>query len=227
MPTSSEAYSSIIIGGGAIGLSIAYHLAQRGAKKILLLERHQLTSGTSWHAAGIVGPLRATPNMTRLATYATHLFPRLEEETGQATGYRRTGGYWLARDPHRHDEFHRIAAVGEHVGLYPQMIDNARLKTELPCLNTDGITLTMAVPEDGSVNPVDLCMAYAKAAKQKGVEIREGARVARLVKTGDRVTGVEMEDGTMIHAETVILAAGAWSKPLAASAGLMLPLQAV
>jgi len=227
MPTSSEAYSSIIIGGGAIGLSIAYHLAQRGAKKILLLERHQLTSGTSWHAAGIVGPLRATPNMTRLATYATHLFPRLEEETGQATGYRRTGGYWLARDPNRHDEFHRIAAVGEHVGLHPQMIDNARLKTELPCLNTDGITLTMAVPEDGSVNPVDLCMAYAKAAKQKGVEIREGARVSRLVKTGDRVTGVEMEDGTMIHAETVILAAGAWSKPLAASAGLMLPLQAV
>jgi glycine cleavage system aminomethyltransferase T/glycine/D-amino acid oxidase-like deaminating enzyme len=227
MPTSSEAYSSIIIGGGAIGLSIAYHLAQRGAKKILLLERHQLTSGTSWHAAGIVGPLRATPNMTRLATYATHLFPRLEEETGQATGYRRTGGYWLARDPNRHDEFHRIAAVGEHVGLHPQMIDNARLKTELPCLNTDGITLTMAVPEDGSVNPVDLCMAYAKAAKQKGVEIREGARVVRLVKTGDRVTGVEMEDSTMIHAETVILAAGAWSKPLAASAGLMLPLQAV
>ena len=89
---------TIIIGGGAIGLSIAYHLAQRGARDVVLLERNKLTSGTTWHAAGIVGPLRATPNMTRLAMYAGDLFPRLEAETGLSTGYRRTGGYWLARE---------------------------------------------------------------------------------------------------------------------------------
>ena len=136
----------------------AYHLAHRGAGKILLLERNQLTSGTSWHAAGIVGPLRATPNMTKLASYAIELFPHLKQETGQETGYRRTGGYWLAREEHRHDELHRIAAVGRHFGLNPEMIDNQTLQTALPCLNTKGISLTMAVPEDGSVNPVDLCM---------------------------------------------------------------------
>ena len=110
---------TVIIGGGVIGLSVAYHLAKRGAEDVLLLERNQLTGGTSWHAAGIVGPLRATPNMTRLAMYATELFPRLEAETGMSTGYRRTGGYWLARRPERMDELHRIAALGRHFGLTP------------------------------------------------------------------------------------------------------------
>ena len=227
MPISSDCYDAIVIGGGAIGLSTAYHLAHREAGKILLLERNQLTSGTSWHAAGIVGPLRATPNMTTLASYATKLFPKLKEETGQDTGYRQTGGYWLARDENRHDELHRIAAVGRHFGLHPEMIDNKALATALPCLDTSGVSLTMAVPEDGSVNPVDLCMAYAKAAKHMGVEICEGARVERLIKSGDRVTGVELADGKVIKSGAVVLATGAWSKPLAETAGLKLPLQPV
>ena len=116
MPTTSNHYDVIIIGGGAIGLSIAYHLAHRKAGSILLLERNQLTSGTSWHAAGIVGPLRATPNMTKLATYATELFPKLKDETGQDTGYRRTGGYWLAREEDRHEDQSPAAA---EKGLVP------------------------------------------------------------------------------------------------------------
>ena len=119
----------IIIGGGAIGLSLAYHLGQRGEQDVLLLERDKLTSGTSWHAAGIVGPLRATPNMTRLAMYAGELFPQLAAQTGQDTGYLRTGGYWLARDPARMDELHRIASLGRHFGLTPQMIDIDTLAT--------------------------------------------------------------------------------------------------
>ena len=231
MQISSDSYDVIIIGGGAIGLSVAYHLGHRlssGKKnKILLLERNQLTSGTSWHAAGIVGPLRATPNMTKLATYAIHLFPQLEDETGQATGYRRTGGYWFARKMERHNEIHRIAAVGKNFGLNPSMIDIKNLDQALPCLSTDGITLAMELPEDGSVNPVDLCMAYSKGAKQKGVEICEGNLVSHLIKNGDTVTGVAMENGDVIQAGTVVLATGAWSKPLAASVGLALPIQAV
>ena len=100
--------SIIVIGGGAVGLSVAYHLGKRCARDVVLLERHQLTSGTSWHAAGIVGPLRATPNMTQLAMYASDCFKTLETETGLSTGYKRTGGYWLARKADRMDELQRI-----------------------------------------------------------------------------------------------------------------------
>ena len=227
MQISSDNYHVIVIGGGAIGLSTAYHLAHRGVDKILLLERNQLTSGTSWHAAGIVGPLRATLNLTKLATYATQLFPQLKEETGQDTGYRRTGGYWLAREKDRHDELYRIAAVGRHIGLNSEMIENNTLADALPCLNTDGITMAMSVLEDGSVNPVDLCMAYAKAAKNMGVEICEHAQVSRLNTSGHQVGGVEMANGDIIHAGSIVVATGAWSKPLAETAGLRLPIQPV
>ena len=149
----------LIIGGGAIGLGLAYHLTLRGETDIVLLERNQLTSGTSWHAAGIVGPLRATPNMTRLAMYAGELFPRLEAETGLTTGYRKTGGYWLARDPARMDELHRIAALGKHFGLSPAIVEASEV--DVPGLSTDGIVGALQVAEDANVNPVDLCMAYA------------------------------------------------------------------
>lgn len=227
MPTTTEARGTAIIGGGAVGLSLAYHLARRGVKDVLLLERNRLTSGTSWHAAGIVGPLRATPNMTRLAIYAGELFPRLEAETGLSTGYRQTGGYWLARVPERMDELHRIAALGRHFGLTPEMIPPDDLHTALPCLNTAPLHGAMAVAEDASVNPVDLCMAYARAARSGGVEIREGAEVARLSTEGGRVTGVRLSDGGEIRARRVALCCGAWSKRLAETAGLALPLQPV
>lgn len=218
---------TVIVGGGAVGLSLAYHLARRGVNDAVLLERNRLTSGTSWHAAGIVGPLRATPNMTRLAMYAGELFPRLEAETGLSTGYRRTGGYWLARVPERMDELYRIAALGRHFGLSPKMVSTADLARALPCVATEGLVGVMEVAEDANVNPVDLCMAYARAATDAGVEIREGVSVARILTDGDRACGVEMADGTRIDAGSVAICAGAWSKPLAASAGLALPLQAV
>lgn len=218
---------TIIIGGGAIGLSLAYHLAQRGARDVVLLERNQLTSGTSWHAAGIVGPLRATPNMTRLAMYAGELFPRLEAETGLSTGYRRTGGYWLAREPERMDELHRIAALGRHFGLSPRMVGPGDLARDLPCVDPAGLVGVMDVTEDASVNPVDLCMAYARAARAAGVEIRENTGIDALLTDGSRVTGVRLADGTEMRADHVALCAGAWSKRLAETAGLALPLQPV
>ncbi|HEY9037428.1 MAG TPA: FAD-dependent oxidoreductase [Roseovarius sp.] len=218
---------TIIIGGGAIGLSLAYHLAQRGASNVLLLERNTLTSGTSWHAAGIVGPLRATPNMTRLAMYAGELFPALEGLTGQNTGYRRTGGYWLARAPERMDELHRIASLGRHFGLTPEIITPEALAALMPDLDAQGLVGAMSVVEDASVNPVDLCMAYARGAKAKGVEIRENVAVAALLTCGTQITGVRLADGTEIAADRVALCAGAWSKRLAEAAGVALPLQPV
>ncbi len=217
----------VIIGGGAIGLSLACHLGRRGADDVVLVERNRLTSGTSWHAAGIVGPLRATASMTRLAICAGTMFPRLEDETGLATGYRVTGGYWLARVPERMDELHRIAALGRHVGLTPEMITPARFGEALPGVNTDGLVGVMSVAEDGRVNPVDLCMAYARAAKAMGVDIREGAGVAGLVVDGTRIRGVTLAGGEVIEADRVALCAGAWSRRLADAAGVALPLQAV
>lgn len=217
--------TTVIIGGGAIGLSTAYHLAKRGARDVVLLERNQLTSGTSWHAAGIVGPLRATPNMTQLASYALELFPHLEHETGMSTGYRRTGGYWLARRLERLDELHRIASLGRTQGLSPRMIRADQV--DLPQLDLSGHIGALHVPEDGNVNPVDLCMAYARAAKNQGVEIREGVQVARMKVKDGKASGVVLQDGSEIEAETVILCTGAWSRELAATAGVALPLQAV
>lgn len=218
---------TIIIGGGAIGLSVAYHLAKRGADDVLLLERNQLTSGTSWHAAGIVGPLRATPNMTQLAMYALELFPRLEAETGMSTGFQTTGGYWLAQRPERMDELQRIAALGQHLGLAASIIPNVALAEALPFLRIDQYAGALHVAEDANVNPVDLCMAYAQAAKAGGVQIRENTEVVSLSCDGDRVNGVQLADGSQLSASRVALCGGAWSKPLAATAGLALPLQAV
>ena len=215
----------IVIGGGAIGLSVAYHLARRGEKSVTLLERNQLTSGTSWHAAGIVGPLRATTNMTKIASHALQLFPQLEAETGMSTGYRRTGGYWLARREERMDELQRIAASGRHMGLTPQIISPSEVG--VPQLDLSTHVGALKVPEDANVNPVDLCMAYARAAKNHGAVIREGVGVSRIVTNDGRATGVVLADGTAMSADIVVLCAGAWSKRLAEQAGLALPLQAV
>ncbi|MBG1232580.1 GcvT family protein [Aestuariivirga litoralis] len=215
----------IIIGGGAVGLSVAYHLARRGEGDVTLLERNQLTSGTSWHAAGIVGPLRATASMTRIASHALTLFPELEAETGMSTGYRRTGGYWLARQPERMDELHRIAAVGRHMGLTPQVF--APRDVQVPQLDLSGHVGALMVPEDANVNPVDLCMAYARAAKNRGVKIREGVEVSRITTREARVTGVALADDTEMAADCVVLCAGAWSRKLADEIGVALPLQAV
>jgi len=218
---------TIVIGGGAVGLSVAYHLGCRGADNVLLLERHQLTSGTSWHAAGIVGPLRATPNMTQLAMYAQECFKSLEIKTGLSTGYKRTGGYWLAHKAERMDELNRIASIGNHFGLHCEVMSTQQLADKLPFLSLDNHAGGISVEEDGNVNPVDLCMAYAKAARDSGVQIRENCEVTEICTDSGRVTGVRLNDGTVIEAGAVALCAGAWSKPLAEHAGLALPIQAV
>ncbi len=217
----------VIVGGGAIGLSIAYHLAKLGRKDVLLLERHQVTSGTSWHAAGIVGPLRASLNLTKLAIYSTELFGALEAETGQATGYRRTGGYWLASDPARLVELERTAALGRLSGLDARMVGPAAVAAAVPQLDPDGLLGALWVGEDGQVNPVDLCMAYLKGAKAGGLRLLENTPVTALERRGDRVVGVVTAAGEHIAAGQVVLAGGVWSRDLAATVGAAVPVQAV
>ena len=157
----------VIVGGGAIGLSIAYHLSKLGIEDVLLIERNELTSGTSWHAAGIVGPLRASMNLTKLAKYSTELFVQLESETGQATGYAQTGGYWLAQTEPRITELKRIAAMGDMNNIDTQIHSPAQITERYPLMNIEGLTGALWVEQDAQVNPVDLCMAYAKGAKSQ------------------------------------------------------------
>lgn len=217
----------VIVGGGVIGLSIAYHLSKLGCRDVLLLERHQVTSGTSWHAAGIVGPLRSSMNLTRLSIYSTELFGALEAETGQATGYRRTGGYWLAARPERLVELERTAALGRLSGLNAGMVAPGDIAAALPQMRCEDLLGGLWVEEDGQVNPVDLCMAYLKGAKTGGLRLRENCPVARLERKGTRISGVITASGERIEAGSVVLAGGVWSRDLAAGVGAAVPVQAV
>ncbi len=214
----------VIIGGGAIGLSIAYHLAHLGIENLLLLERERLTSGTSWHAAGIVGPLRASMNLTELACYALKLFVELEVETGQATGYQQTGGVWLAQDTQRLTELRRIKSMGDRCNLDTEMLTPSDIYERMPYLYTGDLVGGMWVEQDGQVNPVDLCMAYAKAAKANGVEIREHSPVTDIETVRGAVSAVSIADGSRIECNKLIVCAGAWSRQLAAMAGVSIPL---
>ena len=136
----------IIIGGGAVGLSTAYHLGKLGCKNVLLLEQNELTSGTSWHAAGIVGPLRATQNLTTLAKYALELVESIETETGQATGYKQTGGLWLTQSHDRITELRRIAAMGEMNGLFGEFMSPGELHERFPMINHADLAGAMYQP---------------------------------------------------------------------------------
>ena len=221
-----EEAAIVIIGGGAVGLSLAYHLGKLGQLDVLLLERNELTSGTSWHAAGIIGPLRASLNLSKLAIYATELFGPLEEETGQATGYRRTGGYWLAGNEDRMIELRRIAAMGDMVGLNVEIFSPDQVKARMPSLNTEDLAGALWVAEDGQANPVDLCMAYAKGARNAGVRIEEKCGVTGIERTGRRITAVTLADGRRIACGKLVNCAGVWSRQIGALAGAALPVQA-
>ncbi len=217
----------VIIGGGVIGLGVAYHLAKLGCDDVLLLERGQLTSGTSWHAAGIVGPLRASMNLTTLATYATRLFPQIEQETGQSTGYQRTGGLWLAQTEDRMVELRRIAAMGDMTGLHVDVIGPDDIARRAPYLETDDLAGALWVEEDGQANAVDICMAYAKGARAGGVRIVENTSVTQIARSNGAVTSVGLEDGSTIRCEIIVNCAGAWARHVGELAGVPVPLQAV
>jgi 4-methylaminobutanoate oxidase (formaldehyde-forming) len=219
-----ERRNIVIVGGGAIGLSVAYHLARLGVEDVLLLERDQLTSGTSWHAAGIVGPLRASMNLTELAKYALELFVELEADSGQATGYRQTGGLWLAQRPERMVELQRIKAMGDRSGLATEILSPGQIAERLPLLHCDDLAGGLWVEQDGQVNPVDLCMAYARAARNRGVEIREHSRIDDIEVSDGAVSAVVLADGGRIECNRLALCAGAWSRQLGAMAGVEIPL---
>ena len=215
----------VIVGGGIVGCSIAYHLTRRGISDVLLIEQGQLTSGTTWHAAGLVSQLKSSHSLTRLATYSARLFEDLEADTGQATGYRAPGSISVAADHQRWEELLRGMSMARTVGVDIRQIDLDEALELCPLLNIDDLVGALFIPQDGVTSPVDTTMALAKGARARGARIVQGTAVTGVVVEDGRAVGVDTEAGR-VEAETVVLAAGIWTRQLAASAGVNVPVQA-
>jgi len=215
----------VIIGGGIVGCSVAYHLAKRGCKDVLLLERRQLTCGTTWHAAGLVGQLRATRNLTRLAQYTTQLYEGLERETGQATGFRQVGSIAVAASAARFEELKRGASMARSFGLEVQILSPGAARERWPLLSTAGLVGAVFLPKDGRTNPVDTTQALARGARSAGVRIVENLKVTGIRSARGRVSGVATEAGE-VRADAVVNCAGMWAREVGAWAGVSVPLHA-
>lgn len=227
LPTHARA---VIIGGGIIGCSVAYHLTRLGWRDVVLLERKQLTSGTTWHAAGLIAQLRATANMTRLARYSQELYGNLEEETGVATGFRRTGSITVALTDERREEIYRQAAMARAFGVDVEEISPAEVQAKYPHLNIDGVTGAVYLDKDGQGDPANIALALAKGARQRGATVAERTLATGVTRQGRRITGVDWqgEDGTSGHieAEHVVNCAGMWGRQVGRMLGVNVPLQA-
>lgn len=217
--------SVVIIGGGVAGCSVAYHLTKLGVTDVVLLERKQLTSGTTWHAAGLVGQLRATRNLTELAKYTADLYHALEAETGQATGFKQNGSISVAKTEARFEELKRGASMGKTFGLKIDLLTPGDIRERWPLLEVSDIVGGIFLPKDGQTNPIDTTQALAKGARSRGARILENTKVLRILTEGGRAVGVETEQGT-IRADTVVLCGGMWSHKLAADIGVAVPLHA-
>jgi len=217
----------VIIGGGVIGTSVAYHLTEAGWTDVLLLEQGQLSCGTTWHAAGLVGQLRATESGTRLVQYSTSLYERLEAETGLGTGFRRCGGVTVARTQDRLTQLRRTAATAEAFGLDCELITPAQARDRYPMLETSDLAGALWLPGDGRANPADLTAALARGARMRGAVIAERVRVTGITISEDyggrAVTGVTTDAGP-VEAEIVVNCAGQWAKQVGALAGVNVPL---
>lgn len=217
---------AVIIGGGVIGTSIAYHLAKLGWNDIVLLEQDRLTSGTTWHAAGLIASAGLDgETLIWSEQYTRKLYETLEEETGLATGFKRIGHLHIATNPTRREIQRREANFARSQGLEKYEIGPDEIRDLFPLIDTDGVISANYTPSDGRANPVDVTMSLAKGARMQGVAIFEQIRVHDFFIKNHRITGVSTDKGD-IHADVVILAAGMWSRQLGAKIGVSVPLQA-
>ena len=215
----------LIIGGGIVGCSVAYHLTKLGCSDVVLLEQGQLSCGTTWHAAGLVGQLRATQNQTELAKYTRDLYLSLEEETGLATGYRSTGSISVARTPEREEELKRQAGMAAAFGVDVERLSFKDAKEKAPLLNTDDLVAAYLIPSDGMTNPTDTTQALARGARNGGTKIFEGVKVSEILTHEGRAIGAKTDKGR-IEAEVVVVCAGMWTRELCAPLGVDVPLHA-
>ena len=221
---------AVIIGGGVSGCSVAYHLAKAGWTDIVLLERKQLTSGTTWHAAGLIGQLRGSKNMTNLAKYSAQLYVNLEAETGVATGMRQVGSISVALTQARHEELLRQATLARILDVEVHEISPTDVKAMYPHLNVSDVVGAVHLPLDGQCDPANIAMALAKGARMRGALIFEGVKVTKVIEAEKRVTGVNYIDGNGVEghiaADVVVNCGGMWGRDLAAQNNVTLPLHA-
>ncbi len=216
----------VIIGGGAIGTAIAYHLARAGERDVLLIEKEQLTHGSTWHAAGLVGQLRSKKNLTRLMQNSVAVFDRLEAESGQAIDWRKAGSLRIASSKERLAEIRRSLTQAKGFGFEAHEVSTAEAKARFPWMTTEGVVGAAWIPSDGYIDPYSLTMAYAKAARAGGVTIREGVRVTGFEIEAGRAKSVVTDHGT-IGCEIVVNAAGIWAKRIGEMAGVAIAAGAV
>ncbi|HMB74935.1 MAG TPA: FAD-dependent oxidoreductase, partial [Kiloniellaceae bacterium] len=216
----------VIVGGGAIGCSLAFHLAEAGVDDVLLLEKEQLTHGSTWHAAGLVGQLRGKRNLTRLMQNSVAVFDRLERVTGQAVDWHKVGSLRVASSAARWSEIKRALTQAKGFGFEAHVLSAQEAKTLFPYMTTAGVVGAAFMPSDGYVDPYSLTQAYAKGARAGGVRIREGVRVTDIVTDGNRVTEVVTDHGR-IACDVLVNCAGIWAKRIGEMAGVPIAAAAV
>ncbi|GAI76086.1 unnamed protein product, partial [marine sediment metagenome] len=222
IPTQAQV---VIVGGGIIGCSLAYHLTKLGWKDVVVLERKTLTCGTTWHAAGLVAQLRATHNMTLLAKYTAELYRELERETGQATGFRQAGSLTIASTAERFSELKRSASMGRCFDVDVKVLTPEQAGEMWPLINIDDVVGAIHIPRDGMCNPIDTTQALAKGARMGGASIYENTKVTAIHQQGGRVSGVGTDKGD-ITAEYVVNCAGMWARDVGSMCGVNVPLHA-
>lgn len=221
-----ERASAVVIGGGVIGASVAYHLAKLGWAEVVLLERRQFACGTTWHAAGLIGTVRATEAHARLTAYSMALLPQLEAETGQSTGFRQVGSVTIAHSRDRWQELRRVASMNNAFGVTRvELVTPEEIKSLHPLVHTDDLIGGTWVAHDGQASPIDVTMAFIKGARQRGVHCLEGVKVTAIRQADGRVTGVATDHGE-IATTVVVNCAGMWARRLGRLAGVNVPLHA-
>ena len=213
----------VVIGGGIVGTSVAYHLTKLGWTDVLVVEQGRLSSGTTWHAAGLVGQLRVSESGTRLVQYSAQLYTELEDEVGLGTGYQRCGGVTVARTEDRMIQLRRTAATADAFDVECELLTPDEAAEHYPIMRTDDLVGAIWLPGDGRANPTDTTMALAKGARLRGARIVEKTRVLDVLTRDGRVAGVATDAGD-VEAEIVVNCAGQWAKQVGALVGVTVPL---
>jgi dimethylglycine dehydrogenase len=214
----------VIIGGGVVGCSILFHLVRHGWKDCVLLERNELTSGSSWHAAGQIHTISSDPNISRLQGYTIELYPELEELSGQSVGHHQTGGFYVASNQTWYDYLKRERSKARYMGLDQEFISMKELADRHPLIDPSRYLAALWDPLDGDIDPSGVTYAYAKAAKKLGGSYHTHAQVIETNQRKDGSWDVVTKEGT-IHAEHIVNAGGLWAREVGHLSGLNLPVQ--